>query len=84
MLSHGTTLFKRILDRAACRRVTICLARPSFDPVLTPYGRRIDGGSRGGDGPGWRRLGRQPERVEQAPHGVGLGHRTHNQASERA
>jgi hypothetical protein len=27
-----------------------------------------------------RRLGRQPERAEQAPHGVGLGHRAHNPA----
>jgi hypothetical protein len=35
-----------------------------------------DGGSRGGDGTVRRRLGRQPERAEQAPHGVGLGHRT--------
>ena len=35
----------------------------------------IDGGSRGGDGTVRRRLGRQPERAEQAPHGVGLGHR---------
>jgi hypothetical protein len=34
----------------------------------------IDGGSRGGDGTMRRRLGRQPERAEQAPHGVGLGH----------
>jgi hypothetical protein len=32
----------------------------------------IDGGSRGGDGTVRRRLGRQPERAEQAPHGVGL------------
>ena len=38
------------------------------------------GGSGGGDGPPQRRLGRQPERAEQAPHGVGLGHRTHDPA----
>ena len=27
-----------------------------------------------------RRLGRQPERAQQAPHGVGLGHRPHDPA----
>jgi hypothetical protein len=31
-----------------------------------------------GDGGAARRLGRQPERAEQAPHGVGLGHRAHD------
>jgi hypothetical protein len=44
-------------------------------------------GSRGSVGRlGWRRLGRQPERAEQAPHGVGLGHRAHDpaQAAHRA
>jgi hypothetical protein len=34
----------------------------------------IDDGSRGGDGTVRRRLGRQPERAEQAPHRMGLGH----------
>ena len=55
------------------------------EPALT--GRRADG-TGGGWGPRWdrrrvtggdgtvrRRLGRQPERAEQAPHGAGLGHR---------
>jgi hypothetical protein len=40
----------------------------------------FDGGSRGSDGTVGRRLGGQPERAEQAPPGVGLGHRAHNPA----
>ena len=40
----------------------------------------IDRGSGGGDGPSRRRLGRQPERAEQAPPGLRLGHRVQNPA----
>jgi hypothetical protein len=36
--------------------------------------------SGGGDGPSRRRLGRQPERAEQAPHGLRLGHRVQDPA----
>ena len=48
----------------------------------------IDRGSGGGDGPSRRRLGRQPERAEQAPHGLRLGQRieeivTHPQLEHR-
>ena len=40
----------------------------------------VDGQCAGGDGTVRRQLGRQPERAEQAPDSLGLGHRAHDPA----
>jgi hypothetical protein len=42
--------------------------------AVTWVDARTDGRSRGDDGTVGRRLGGRPERADQAPHGVGLGH----------
>jgi hypothetical protein len=40
----------------------------------------LRGGSGGQDWPPWRRLGGEPERREEPPHRVGLGHRAQDPA----
>ena len=43
--------------------------------TAAPVVGAIDRGSGGGGGPPRRRLGRQPQRREEPPHRMGVGHR---------